>query len=362
MQRTLQLAENGKLHVAPNPMVGCVVVHNGKIIGEGFHAEYGKSHAEVQAIQAVKDKNLLKNSTLYVNLEPCSHHGKTPPCVDLLIAHKIPHVFVAALDPNPKVCGQGIAKLKQAGCTVEVGLLEEEAKALNKRFFCFHEKKRPYIILKWAQTLDGFMDCNERNAKSRESYWITNRYLKQKVHTWRAEEAAIFVGANTIIHDNPQLNVRYAAGKNPIRITLIDREIDFKKYHFSDNSQPTVIFYQERHCGLDPQSPANNGISYQVRNDGTGNNTFFYKLSDRENPEKEMLEKLHSLQIQSLLIEGGQRTLQRFIDLNLWDEARILVGNTCFGKGLKAPVLEKTPTHIEQVGEDKIVWIENEGK
>jgi len=339
MQRTLQLAENGKLHVAPNPMVGCVVVHNGKIIGEGFHSEYGKAHAEVQAIEAVEDKSLLKDSTLYVNLEPCSHYGKTPPCADLLIAHRIPQVFVAALDPNPKVSGQGIAKLKQAGCHVEVGLLEDEAKTLNKRFFCFHEKKRPYLVLKWATTLDGFMDCNQRNEKNRVNYWITDDLLKFKVHAWRAEEAAIFAGANTIIHDNPQLNVRYAAGKNPVRITLINREIELEKYHFGDNSQASFVF----NFGQEKQS----------------GNLSFYKLSDRENPEKEMLEKLHSLQIQSVLIEGGQRTLQRFIDLNLWDEARILVGNKWFGKGLKAPVLSGKTAEIEEVGNNKIIWIKN---
>jgi len=338
MQRALQLAENGKLHVAPNPKVGCVIVHNDKIIGDGFHAEYGKAHAEVQAIASVKDKNLLKESALYVNLEPCSHHGKTPPCTDLLIAHNIPQVFVASLDPNPKVSGQGIAKLKQAGCSVEVGLLEDEAKELNKRFFCFHEKKRPYIILKWAQTLDGFMDCNERNEKNRATYWITNDSLNRKVHAWRAEEAAIFIGANTIIHDNPQLNVRYTAGKNPVRITMIDREIDFKKYHFGDDSQLSIIFNFSR--------DAMNCVST-------------FKLSNRKKPEKEMLEKLHSLQVQSVLIEGGQRTLQRFIDLNLWDEARILIGNKYFGKGLKAPILSQTPTRIEEMDGDKIIWIKN---
>jgi len=330
MQRTLQLAENGKFHVFPNPRVGCVVIYNNVIIGEGFHAEYGKAHAEVQAIQAVKDKDMLKNSTLYVNLEPCSHHGKTPPCVDLLIAHKIPKVFVASLDPNPKVSGQGVAKLKQSGCNVEVGLLEKESKSLNKRFFCFHEKKRPYIILKWAQSLDGFMDCNERNEKNRTNYWITNNLLNRRVHTWRAEEMAIFVGANTIIHDNPLLNVRYAAGKNPVRITMIHRALNFDKYHFGDNSQPSIVFESDT------------------------------KLSNGESWAKELLEKLYSLQIQSVLIEGGQRTLQQFIDINLWDEARILVGNHYFGKGLKAPVLSKTPTCIEHVEEDKIIWIKNE--
>ena len=336
MQRALQLAENGKWHTAPNPKVGCVVVHDGKIIGEGFHTQYGKGHAEVQAIAAVKDKNLLKDSTLYVNLEPCSHQGKTPPCADLLIAHAVPQVFVAVLDPNPKVAGQGVAKLKEAGCHVEVGLLEEEARALNKRFFCFHEKKRPYIVLKWAQSLDGLMDCNERNTEKRTNYWITNDLLKYRVHAWRAEETAIFAGANTIIHDNPQLNVRHFAGKNPVRITLIDRKLNLEKYHFGDNSQKSIVFNfeEEKQIG----------------------NTVFCRLSDRENPEKELLNKLYSMQIQSLLVEGGQRTLQRFINLNLWDEARVLIGNKYFGKGLQAPVLPQTPQQIESAGKDKIIF------
>jgi diaminohydroxyphosphoribosylaminopyrimidine deaminase/5-amino-6-(5-phosphoribosylamino)uracil reductase len=338
MQRALELAKHGQLHVSPNPMVGCVIVYQGEIIGEGYHTAYGKPHAEVNAIASVKNKELLKESTLYVTLEPCSHFGKTPPCADLIIENKIPHVVVAVLDPNPKVQGNGIEKLKKAGCKVETGILEKEAKELNKRFFCFHERKRPYIILKWAQTLDGFLDCNERGRKNRENYWITNDYLRYKVHQWRAEEDAIFAGANTILHDNPQLNVRYSAGKNPVRATFFSK-LTNTNFHIFDNSQMSIIF------NLDEEEQREN--------------TCFYKLTDKNNIWQEIIPKLYELKIQSLLVEGGQNTLQQLIDLNLWDEARILIGNTCFGSGLKTPHFPFIPEEIENVGGDKVLFFEN---
>ncbi len=338
MQRALELAKHGQLHVSPNPMVGCVIVYQGKIIGEGYHTAYGKPHAEVNAIASVNNKDLLKKSTLYVTLEPCSHFGKTPPCADLIVESKIPHIVVAVLDPNPKVQGQGIEKLKKAGCRVETGILEKEARELNKRFFCFHEQKRPFIILKWAQTLDGFLDCNERGYKNRKKYWITNDYLRYKVHQWRAEEDAIFVGANTILHDNPQLNVRYFVEKNPVRVTFFSRNIG-NEFHIFDNSQMSIIF------NLDKEEQRKN--------------TYFYKLTDKNNVWQEIMSKLYELKIQSLLVEGGQNTLQQLIDLNLWDEARVLIGNTCFGSGLKAPCFPFIAEKIENVCTDKIVWYKN---
>ena len=338
MQRALELAKHGQLHVSPNPMVGCVIVYQGKIIGEGYHTAYGKPHAEVHAIASVEDKKLLKESTLYVTLEPCSHFGKTPPCADLIIEHKIPHVVVAVLDPNPKVQGQGIEKLKRAGCKVETGILEQESKDLNRRFFCFHEEKRPFITLKWAQTLDGFIDSNERGCKSRENYWITNEALRYKVHQWRAEEDAIFVGANTILHDNPQLNVRYFAGKNPVRVTFLSKAIG-NNFHLFDLSQPTIVFNLEK----------------EEKKDGL----YFCRLENKDNLQQQMLSKLHEMKIQSLLVEGGQHTLQQFIDMNLWDEARILVGNTCFGSGLGAPRFPFAPHKIDNVEGDKIMWYKN---
>ena len=338
MQRALELADKGRLFVSPNPMVGCVIVHQNAIIGEGYHTAYGQPHAEVNAIASVKNKELLKESTLYVTLEPCSHFGKTPPCADLIIEHKIPHVVVATLDPNPKVQGQGIEKLKKAGCKVETGMLEQEAIELNKRFFCFHQQKRPYIILKWAQTLDGFMDSNQRGCKDRENYWITNNHLRYKVHQWRAEEDAVFAGANTIVHDNPQLNIRYYAGKNPIRITYLSKMID-EKFHIFDQTQPTIIFNHSKEEQKD--------------------NLYFCKLENRDNHWQEILSKLYEMKIQSLFVEGGEHTLQELINLNLWDETRVLVGNTCFGSGLKAPTLPQPFDKIDNIDGDKIVWYKN---
>jgi diaminohydroxyphosphoribosylaminopyrimidine deaminase/5-amino-6-(5-phosphoribosylamino)uracil reductase len=338
MRRALELAQQGALHVTPNPMVGCVIVYKDTIIGEGYHTAYGKPHAEVNAIANVKHKELLKESVLYVTLEPCSHHGKTPPCADLLIAHHIPKVYIAALDTNPKVQGQGLQKLKDSGCHVEFGLMEKEAVELNKRFFCFHQKKRPYIILKWAQTMDGYIDCNQRGCQDREDYWITNQALRIKVHQWRAEESGVFVGANTLVNDNPQLNVRYCAGKNPVRITLINRKIE-QHLHFFDNTQPAVVFNFERE-------------------EQTGN-TRFCKLDKEKNPQEAIMQQLYEMNIQSLLIEGGQHTLQRFLDVNLWDEARVLVGSKCFGSGLSAPIIPLEPVHVEDVNKDKILWYKN---
>jgi len=338
MQRALELAKHGKNYVSPNPMVGCVIVHQNKIIGEGYHTMYGQPHAEANAINSVKNKNLLKESTLYVTLEPCSHYGKTPPCADLLVQYGIPNVYVATSDPNSKVAGKGIEKLQANGCKVAVGLLEKEAVELNKRFFCFHQKKRPYIILKWAKTLDGYMDSNQRNCQNRENYWITNNLLRIKTHQWRAEESAVFVGANTLLYDNPQLNVRYCAGKNPVRITLINSSIN-QHLHFFDNTQNGIVFNYEREekVGL----------------------IFFCKLSKEKKPQEAMMQKLYEMNIQSVLIEGGQRTLQSFLDLDLWDEARVLIGNKCFGTGLLAPSILYKPFQIEDVDEDKVFWYKN---
>jgi diaminohydroxyphosphoribosylaminopyrimidine deaminase/5-amino-6-(5-phosphoribosylamino)uracil reductase len=338
MQRALELAQQGQLHVAPNPMVGCVIVHKNTIIGEGYHTAYGNPHAEVNAINNVKNKELLSESALYVTLEPCTHHGKTPPCADLLMSYNIPKIYIAALDSNPKVSGKGMQKLKDAGAYVAVGILEDEAIELNKRFFCFHQKKRPYIILKWAQTLDGYMDKNPPNCQNRENYWITNAALRFKVHQWRAEESAVFVGANTILHDNPQLNVRYYSGKNPVRMTLINKEIE-QSFHFFDDTQSTVVFNFER--------------------EEKTRNTHFCKLNKEKNPEETILQHLYEMDIQSVLIEGGRHTLQRFLDFNLWDEARVLVGNQCFGSGLSAPVIPCEPVKIDNMNIDKILWYKN---
>ncbi len=338
MQRCIDIAKHGKGNVAPNPLVGCVIVHDGTIIGEGFHACYGNSHAEVNAIQSVKDKSLLLSSTLYVNLEPCCHQGKTPPCTDLILQHKIPTIVVGNIDVNPKVATKGIEILKSNGCEVKTGVLENECYQLNKRYFTFLQQHRPYIILKWAQTLDGFMDIDVSLKEKGESYWITNEALRYKVHKWRAEEDAIYVGANTVYNDNPQLNIRYGSGKNPIRISFFNEKIKNTLYHFFDNKQPTIIFN-----------------TLYDKKDG---NVQYVKLSNPANYIEEMLHYLYEIKSQSIIIEGGKKTLEKFILKNSWDEARILIGNKVFGKGLSAPSIPFSPHKIETIEDDKILYIQ----
>ncbi|MDR2908161.1 MAG: bifunctional diaminohydroxyphosphoribosylaminopyrimidine deaminase/5-amino-6-(5-phosphoribosylamino)uracil reductase RibD, partial [Bacteroidales bacterium] len=292
MQRCFQIAQNGLGQVAPNPMVGCVIVYEGQIISEGFHQKYGENHAERNAILRVKDENLLKKSTLYVNLEPCSHHGKTPPCADLIIEKGIPKVVVSNIDSNSEVGGKGIERLRKAGVEVITGVLEEEGRFFNRRFFTYIEKQRPYIILKWAESLDGFIYSETERQ-------ITNRAVQTLVHKWRSEEPAIMVGTNTVLVDNPQLNVRAYFGKNPLRITMDRQHKLSKDLHFFDDSQPTKIYETDNLL--------------------------------------EILADLHSQKIQSIIIEGGAKLLQSFIDQNLWDEARILTGNKHLHSGLQAP-------------------------
>ncbi|HZH70213.1 MAG TPA: bifunctional diaminohydroxyphosphoribosylaminopyrimidine deaminase/5-amino-6-(5-phosphoribosylamino)uracil reductase RibD, partial [Flavobacteriaceae bacterium] len=241
MQRALFLAQKGRFTTSPNPRVGAVIVHKNKIIGEGYHRQFGEAHAEPNAVASVKDKSLLAESTLYVTLEPCSHHGKTPPCVDLILKHKIPEVFIASKDPFEKVNGSGIEKLREAGVNVKIGLLEKEALELNKRFFTFHQKKRPYIILKWAETADGFIGRLQSDPKKEDS-WITSAESKQLVHLWRAEEDGILVGSNTALADRPQLDCREVFGKNPLRI-LIDENLDVPlSFAIFNKKAPTIVF------------------------------------------------------------------------------------------------------------------------
>lgn len=337
MQRALFLAQLGTGYTAPNPMVGCVIVWNNIIIGEGWHKHYGEPHAEVNAINSVKDKQLLKHSTLYVTLEPCSHFGKTPPCADLIIKHGIPKVVVATLDPNPKVAGKGILKLQNNDIEVLVGCLENEARHINRRFFTFHQLHRPYVVLKWAQTLDNFIDCNNRGNKNRQDYWISNERLKYRVHQLRSNEAAIFCGANTLINDNPKMNVRLLKGKQPIRITFINKQID-TNLHFFDNSQPSWIFTTDSHLNCE-------------------NIRYFY--IDENNWHKNMLNILYENSVNSILIEGGKNTLDTFISNNLWDEAFVLIGNTSFGKGLPAPKIDIAPQKIEHIDDNLLIYYRN---
>jgi len=306
IKRCLQIAKNGLGITRPNPMVGAVIVYNNRIIAEGFTSAYGGNHAEVNAINAVKDKSLLTKSTLYVTLEPCSHFGKTPPCSDLIVRHKIPNVVIGCIDDNPEVAGKGIAKLKASGCNVTVGVLEAECKAHHKRFFTFHNKKRPYIILKWAESADGFIAPIQKNEK--QPVWITNTYSRQLVHKWRAKEQAILVGTNTVIEDNPSLTVRDWTGENPIRVVL-DRTSKLNSDYSVFNTDAKTIRITDKE--IDFEKP----IAHQISN------------------------LLHQQNINSIIIEGGSQTLQTFIDENLWDEARVFVGNTSFITGIKAPKL-----------------------
>ncbi|WP_073417014.1 bifunctional diaminohydroxyphosphoribosylaminopyrimidine deaminase/5-amino-6-(5-phosphoribosylamino)uracil reductase RibD [Flavobacterium defluvii] len=340
IKRCIELAKNGFGTTYPNPMVGSVIVYDGKIIGEGWHKKAGEPHAEVNAVRSVKDKSLLKKATIYVSLEPCSHFGKTPPCCDLIIANEIPNVVVGTVDPNEKVAGRGIKKLVEAGTNVTVGILEDECNDLNKRFFTFHQKKRPYIILKWAQSLDGFLAPEKEIDQERKPVWITNTYSRQLVHKWRSEEQAILVGTQTVIDDNPKLNVRDWSGNNPVRVALDQNNRISKDSFVFDESVKTIIL-----------SKSENNISKE--------NIIFEKIDFDKNLIENILSVLHQHQIQSVIIEGGRQTLQSFIDKDIWDEARIFVGKNTFKKGTKAPEIQKQKTSKTYIQNDELIYVRN---
>lgn len=320
MQRCLQLAANGLSAAMPNPSVGAVIVHDDVIIGEGYTSAYGGNHAEVNAIHSVKDTSLLKEATIYVSLEPCSHFGKTPPCSDLIIKHKIPKVVIGTIDPFAKVAGKGVEKLQNAGCEVILNVLKDECIASNKRFFTFHQHKRPYIILKWAETQDGFIDKIRQENGPVQPNWITNTYSRQLVHKWRSEEAAILVGTNTAITDNPKLNTRNWHGKSPVRIVL-DRSLRIPQdYSLFDKTIKTIVITeQEKH---------------------SQENLVFETIDFSKNIVLQICDVLYKYELQSVIIEGGKQTLQTFIDHNLWDEARVFKGNVSFQQGIEAPTLQ----------------------
>ena len=338
MRRCLELAKNGLGTTYPNPMVGSVIVCDGKIIGEGWHKKSGEPHAEVNAVNSVKDKSLLKRATIYVSLEPCSHFGKTPPCCDLIIENKIPNVVVGTVDSNIKVAGNGIKKLIEAGAKVTVGILETECKELNKRFFTFHEKKRPYVILKWAESNNGFIA--PLTKLEQKPVWITNKFSRQLVHKWRSEEQAILVGTNTVIDDNPKLDVRDWTGNNPIRIVLDQNNRISKESNIYDNQVKTIIF---------------SDIPKVINEE----NTTFESIDFKQNLAEQILNVLYKYQIQSVIIEGGSRTLQTFIDENLWDEARVFIGNHNFETGIKAPILALKNIEKHAVGNDILLISRN---
>lgn len=322
-------------------MVGSVIVLNDKIIGEGWHKKAGEPHAEVNAINSVFDKSLLKKATIYVSLEPCSHFGKTPPCANLIIESGIKKVVIGIIDSNSKVSGKGVQHLIENDCDVIVGILENECFNLNKRFFTFHQKKRPFIILKWAETNDGFIDKIRDKFDEKSPNWISNSYSQQLVHKMRAEEQAILVGTATALNDNPSLTVRNWSGENPIRIVLDKNDIIPKAYNLLNDSVKTIVFYEVK----------NSIDSY--------NNVIFERIDFSKNVPEQVCEVLYKYEIQSVIIEGGKQTLQSFIDANLWDEAFVFVGNIEFKVGLKSPELKKAPFEIKKISNDTLKIFRN---
>ncbi|MFN0728961.1 bifunctional diaminohydroxyphosphoribosylaminopyrimidine deaminase/5-amino-6-(5-phosphoribosylamino)uracil reductase RibD [Polaribacter gochangensis] len=337
MQRCLQIAKNGIGFTRPNPSVGAVVVLDNKIIGEGFTSVYGGNHAEVNAINSVKDKSVLKEATMYVTLEPCSHVGKTPPCADLIVKHQFKKVVIGCVDTNSLVAGKGIERLKNAGIHVVVGVLENECKEHHKRFFTVQNKKRPFIVLKWAETNNGFIapvypelvsGTNKKMLKQvqhKSPIWISNQYSQQLVHQWRSEEHAILVGTNTVIADNPKLNLRSWSGNNPIRIVM-DRNLRIpNNASVFDGSVQTIVLIEKREDRKEESV-----------------NIVFEEIDFTKNIAKQICDVLHKHHIQSVIIEGGTQTLQTFIDENLWDEARVFIGENEFEKGVKSPGIKGT--------------------
>jgi len=348
MRRCIELAKLGAGNVAPNPMVGAVLVHEDRIIGEGYHQKYGEAHAEVHAIGLAARSGLTDRSTLYVSLEPCAHFGKTPPCADLIIKHKIPKVVIGCRDPFKEVNGKGIEKLRAAGVEVEPGVLEKECKELNKRFFTFHTKTRPYIILKWAETSDHFIATSPQTLLQRKGglqtsgqqepfnstesktppferpgdarLFISNEYTNRLVHKWRSEEAAILVGTNTVEYDNPELTTRLWPGHSPVRL-IVDMQLRLPSSLKVFNQQVrTIIFNTIKH-----------------EEDG---NLLLYQVTEDVSIVHQIANALYQLKIQSVIVEGGARLLQSFIDEGMWDEARVINnGQLVIGRGLPAPVL-----------------------
>lgn len=326
IKRCIELAKNGLGTTYPNPLVGSVIVYNNEIIGEGWHQKAGEPHAEVNAIHSVKDKSLLSKATIYVSLEPCSHFGKTPPCCDLIIANKIPNVVIGTIDPFAKVAGNGIKKLLEAGKKVTIGILEDECNELNKRFFTFHTKKRPYIILKWAESQDGFIAPLQRDKK--EPVWITNEFSRQLVHKWRSEEQAILVGTNTVLEDNPSLTVRDWTGNNPIRIVLDQKKRIPKESPIFDTQANTLLISKDT-------------------------------INFKNAIASEIADFLFKNEIQSVIIEGGRQTLQTFIDANIWDEARVFKGAKALKNGIKAPLITSVNAKKEQLLDDQLLTFLN---
>ncbi len=332
MKRCLSLAKKGIGYTSPNPLVGCVIVYNNKIIGEGWHKNYGESHAEVNAIKNVNDTSVLNKSTIYVNLEPCNHYGKTPPCSELIIKYKIPKLVIGVKDPNKKVNGNGIDKLKKHGCKIKINVLKKDCVNLNKRFFTFHQKKRPYVILKWARTKDGFIAPLNKTKNAKKIFWISNPLSVQKVHKLRSTEDGILVGINTILKDDPSLTLRKWNGKHPKRYVIDPNlKIDDKSKVIKDKHPLTII---------------NSHKNFKTKNKKWIKCNFNKTLN--------VLKILYKENIQSVIIEGGTKTIQHFIDENLWDEAQVFTGAKKIIKGIKEPILNIKESYYEKIGDNKL--------
>ncbi|MCH2198120.1 MAG: bifunctional diaminohydroxyphosphoribosylaminopyrimidine deaminase/5-amino-6-(5-phosphoribosylamino)uracil reductase RibD [Flavobacteriales bacterium] len=332
MRRCFQLAEQGRGIVSPNPLVGCVLTVGERIIGEGYHHEYGSHHAEVNAVNSVQDPSLLSQATAYVNLEPCAHHGKTPPCADMLIKHQVKRVVISNRDPFDEVDGKGIERIKAAGIKVAVGVLEDDGIWLNRDFFTYHTKQRPFIQLKWAQTSDGFFD-KSRQTNELGSTWITAPSTRKLVHTMRADADAILVGNKTVLIDNPELTVRDVAGKNPLRVVIDMNNAIAKGHRILNDEAPTLII---------------NGFKSITQ----GSNEWLQVSSNQV--FEDLMNALYERKVQRLMVEGGAFTIQRFLMNELWDEAMVLEGNKTFGAGMKAPSIPQQASHVYMYRQDRI--------
>lgn len=328
MQRCIELAKLGERRVAPNPMVGSVIVNEGIIIGEGYHQNYGEPHAEVNAINSVREKELLKSSTLYVNLEPCAHFGKTPPCADLIVEKQIPKVVIGTVDPFAKVAGKGIEKLKNAGIEVIVDVLKDKCLELNRRFFTFHKEQRPYVILKWAQTADGFVDIDRTKEDFGQPTWITNEMARIAVHKQRSTESAIFIGTETALKDNPSLTLRDWYGIQALRIVPDRHKRLPKDLAIFDQKAPTYILSSGEYSDKRPIT--------------------LIDLEDDEKVIDNLMDYLFQHDVLSLIVEGGPKMLQSFIDKGLWDEAHVYTGQLSFYSGIKAPVFNESPVQFDR--------------
>ena len=332
INKCIELAQKGICDVSPNPMVGSIIVCNNKIIGQGYHKYYGKEHAEVNAIKNVKDKSLLKKSTLYVNLEPCCHYGKTPPCTDLIIKKRIPQVVIGCIDPNSQISGQGIEKLEKNSVKVIYGVLEKKCKSLNKRFFTFNNLKRPYIILKWAKSSNNFI----APINQTKPFWMTSEKSRMIVHKWRSEEDSILVGTNTVILDNPSLNIRLTDGENPMRIVIDKNLLLDKELNVFNNESKTIIFNEIKTFSSD---------------------TNYYLKVNFKNLISEILNELYNLDITSMIVEGGAYTLNKFIDKNIYDEIRIFTTKKILKKGIKSPITPNIKKSLSEKIEDDLLEV-----